>query len=322
MTEQDPTAETPTRVTDTPRRLHRSLGDPLLLLALAAALVTIALTGAGFWLSYEHLHDLAVGHGLAHDTARAWVWPACIDMFIVIGELLVLRGSLARRADWFAIALMTIGSAGSITLNIAAVGTNLPPLDYVVAAIPPTAALLAFGALMRQIHSAIATRVPAAVPVPGTTGYTPAPVYPAVHPPLPQTAPAPRPDVAAPVRVPAAVPAVPALYPPADLYSSFSLQALAELTSSPVPDGVPADRTRVQPVPDFVPEDLDIEPDPDPDPKAGTPDEELADQLRRTYAEELLGGRAPSIRTIRADLGVGQPRATRIQRLLTEGVSA
>ncbi|MFF8829138.1 DUF2637 domain-containing protein [Streptomyces sp. NPDC015131] len=132
-------------------------------LAIGAGAVIIALTGAAFWLSYAHLAEVALGHGLRTAPARAWAWPATLDLFIVAGELLMLRAALARRVDPWAIGLTAAGSVGSIVLNVAGVtGTRdpgaVPLLDYVVAAVPPTAALLAFGALMRQIHQALAER--------------------------------------------------------------------------------------------------------------------------------------------------------------------
>lgn len=82
---------------------------------------------------------------------------ATLDAFIVAGELLMLRAGLRRVTDGWAIALTTTGSVGSIALNIAGVsGTGgagpVPLLDYVVAAVPPAAALLAFSVLMRQVH--------------------------------------------------------------------------------------------------------------------------------------------------------------------------
>lgn len=291
--------------------------DPQQLLAIAAALVTIALTAAGFWLSYEHLHDLATAHGLAHSTARAWAWPATVDMFIVVGELLVLRSSLLGRVDPFAIFLTALGSGGSITLNIFAVGTDLPTLDYVVAAIPPAAALLAFGALMRQIHAHLAPRVPAAVPAPDTEVYPGTPTHPdRVHPADDQAPVLPR---RTPIWLPEpSLPATaPEVYPPADQYSW--------LPAAPaVPAGVPGYTHRVQGVPAGVPlavldpdGDDAIEPDPDPDPAADRTDEDLADHLLRTYATLLLDGRMPSIRMIRRDLGVGQERAQRLQKLVT-----
>ena len=124
-------------------------------LAVGAATVTILLTAAAFWLSYEHLHDVADGNGL--DDARAWAWPATVDLFIVAGELLILRASLARRGmDWWAVALAAFGSLGSIALNVAGVGYGADPMEYIVAAVPPSAALVAFGALMRQLHERLA----------------------------------------------------------------------------------------------------------------------------------------------------------------------
>lgn len=127
----------------------------------AAGAVIAALTAAAFWLSYAHLAEVAGQHGLAKSPERQWAWPGTLDAFIVIGELLMLRAGLRKVTDWWAVALTAIGSIGSIALNVAGVsgtGTDpVPVLDYVVAAVPPTAALLAFGVLMRQIHQHVAT---------------------------------------------------------------------------------------------------------------------------------------------------------------------
>ncbi|WP_239516698.1 DUF2637 domain-containing protein [Streptomyces sp. ICC4] len=127
----------------------------------AAGAVIAALTAAAFWLSYAHLAEVAGQHGLAKSPERQWAWPGTLDAFIVIGELLMLRAGLRKVTDWWAVALTSIGSVGSIALNVAGVsGTGpdpVPALDYVVAAVPPTAALLAFGVLMRQIHQHVAS---------------------------------------------------------------------------------------------------------------------------------------------------------------------
>lgn len=137
-----PTDDKPTASAETLRRL-----------ALLAVTATIVLTAAAFWLSYEHLHDIADLHGLAG--VRSWAWPSTIDLFIVIGEVLLLMASLRRRVDIWAIALTILGSGASIALNVAGVGNHAQTLDYIVAAVPPVAALLAFGALMRQIGGAL-----------------------------------------------------------------------------------------------------------------------------------------------------------------------
>ncbi|WP_216590107.1 DUF2637 domain-containing protein [Streptomyces brasiliscabiei] len=127
---------------------------------IAAGTVIVALTAGGFWLSYAHLAEVAGQHGLKSSPVRQWAWPATLDAFIVAGELLMLRAGLRRVTDGWAIALTATGSVGSIALNVAGVnGTGntgtVSLLDYVVAAVPPTAALLAFGVLMRQIHQLV-----------------------------------------------------------------------------------------------------------------------------------------------------------------------
>ncbi|MEU8528503.1 DUF2637 domain-containing protein [Streptomyces sp. NPDC048629] len=137
--------------------------NPSRALAIGAGVVIIGLTGAAFWLSYAHLAEVALGHGLGAAPARAWAWPATLDLFIVAGELLMLRAAMVKKVDPWAIGLTAVGSLGSIILNVAGVTgsrdpSTVPILDYVVAAVPPTAALLAFGALMRQIHQALAGR--------------------------------------------------------------------------------------------------------------------------------------------------------------------
>ncbi|MEV1091464.1 DUF2637 domain-containing protein [Streptomyces microflavus] len=147
------------RAQDTRRQATPQHGAERYALA-AAGTVIIALTVGGFWLSYAHLAQVAGQHGLGSSPVRQWAWPATLDAFIVAGELLMLRAGLRRVTDWWAVGLTAIGSAGSIALNVAGVsGTGnesvAPLLDYVVAAVPPTAALLAFGVLMRQIHQLV-----------------------------------------------------------------------------------------------------------------------------------------------------------------------
>ncbi len=136
----------------------------------AAGAVIVALTAGGFWLSYAHLAQVAGRHGLRNSPVRQWIWPATLDAFIVAGELLMLRAGLRKVPDWWAIALTATGSVGSIALNVAGVsgtgnGAAIPLLDYVVAAVPPTAALLAFGVLMRQIHQLVAEPTATSAPV-------------------------------------------------------------------------------------------------------------------------------------------------------------
>ncbi|MFH9826743.1 DUF2637 domain-containing protein [Streptomyces bobili] len=187
MAEQQPTHTPPPRATG-------GLG-----LAIGAATIICLITGIAFWLSYHHLHDVAAGNGLGMDPARAWAWPAVLDLFYLAGELLILRASYLRTVDWWAIALTAVGALGSIGLNVAGVGTNAPALQYVVAAVPPVAALLAFGALMRQLHVWFASRAETTQAAPVVT------VEQLPVPPMPEQAPA----------VPPAA-ALPAIEPPAE----------------------------------------------------------------------------------------------------------
>ncbi|MFF4821335.1 DUF2637 domain-containing protein [Kitasatospora sp. NPDC001309] len=139
---------------------HRiSAGRLDLILTLAAGGLIIALTAVAFWLSYAHLHDVADTNGLAADQNRAWAWPATLDTFIVAGEVLILRASLRGAKDWWAYVCTGVGSVGSILLNVLGVPAHSHKLVYVVAAVPPTAAMLAFGLLMRQVHQIIGSAV-------------------------------------------------------------------------------------------------------------------------------------------------------------------
>ncbi|MFE2763349.1 DUF2637 domain-containing protein [Streptomyces halstedii] len=141
-------------------------GDAERYALLAAGVVIVALTAGAFCLSYAHLADVAGQHGLGSSPVRRWAWPATLDAFIVAGELLMLRAGLRRVTDRWAIAVTVIGSIGSIALNVAGVsGTrdtgDTPFLDYVVAAVPPAAAMVAFAVLMRQVHQLVERPSPA-----------------------------------------------------------------------------------------------------------------------------------------------------------------
>ncbi|MDX3831369.1 DUF2637 domain-containing protein [Streptomyces europaeiscabiei] len=196
MAEQHPSA--PTHPSNTQPRAITAL-------AITAAALIFLLTGVSLWLSYEHLHDVGARHGFADDPIRAWAWPATLDLFYAAGEVLILRAALARRIDWWAISLVVFGAGGSIALNIAGVGENAHVLDYVVAAVPPVASLLAFGALMNQLYRLLAQRAEASAPVvaaaaeetDGEEERVTAPVMPPAPPVMP---PAPPASIPAPVQ--------------------------------------------------------------------------------------------------------------------------
>jgi hypothetical protein len=120
-------------------------------LIIAAGVVIATLTGIAFALSYAHLHTVAASNGVPDDW-RAWTWPATLDAFIVAGELLMFVAALRRERDWWAVGITVAGSVGSIALNVAGVGGDATALQYVAAGVPPTAALLSFAVLIRQVH--------------------------------------------------------------------------------------------------------------------------------------------------------------------------
>lgn len=279
--------------------------DPTRALAIAAGLVIVALTAAAFWLSYAHLAEVALGHGLKKAPERAWAWPATLDLFIVAGELLMLRAALLSRVDWWAIGLTVVGSGGSIALNVAGVGSTAEPLDYVVAAVPPTAALLAFGALMRQVHQALAGRPgKAAEPTVAPVELAPemgvtverVPDVPGVYPELEVRVPA------VPEAVPAGVRLLPIVARPEP--APVVTEAVVEV---PVPEPVPAHE---YPVPEA--REWTIDPTEYPDP--GEPDDEpvypdpLIPQVRAAFPDEV-----PGVRRLKETYGIGQARAQRIR---------
>lgn len=263
----------------------------------AAVAVIVALTGAAFWLSYAHLHTVAAGHGLGGSEVRAWAWPATLDLFIVAGELLMLRASLTRATDWWAVGLTVVGSGGSIALNIAGV-TGTDPLDYVTAAVPPTAALLAFGALMRQVHGALtaaeqpAEEPPAAVaePVPALLDNVEGSVYPE---PVPASQDRPALE-----------------FLPLPTWGPEVVEAAAR--PRPVL-AAEQPRTRAEVRAEYVPEG-------DPDTGTEEGDAELIARGRAEFADRLAGDKVPPIREIRSVLGVGQARAQRVQDTLRRDV--
>lgn len=186
----------------------------------AACGVITVLTAAAFWLSYAHLAGVAGEHGLGGSAVRQWAWPATLDLFIVAGEVLMFVDSLKGRRGSWAIGLTVAGSLGSIGLNVSGVGVHAPLLDYVVAGVPPTAALLAFGALMHQVRDFIVSLSPGPVVPAQDTGHgdtgtapVPAPLVPVTEdkgtksvPAVVSPAPAPVPAVSRTrVAVPAAV---------------------------------------------------------------------------------------------------------------------
>jgi hypothetical protein len=84
---------------------------------------------------------------------EAWAWPASVDLFIAAGEAGVTISALRRRKDPAAWAYLALGFAASVTANVLHVDpAALHWTRYAAAAVPPVAAMLALGALTRQVY--------------------------------------------------------------------------------------------------------------------------------------------------------------------------
>src|SRR5690242_10035665 len=184
----------------------------------SAVALSIILTGTAFWLSYAHLAGIAAEHGV-NARERAWAWPATVDLFIAIGEIILAVAVMTRTNKAPGIGLTVLGSAASIAVNLAGVGPARPALDYVAAATPPVAAAVAFGAIMWQVHTFLWRHTPIA---PGATPVPP------VNTPREQPEQAPP----APAVPPVAGPATPVPAPPPALITGKELALI--LGKSPV----------------------------------------------------------------------------------------
>ncbi|MFJ1707859.1 hypothetical protein [Kitasatospora sp. NPDC088346] len=127
---------------------------------------------------------------------------------------------------------------------------------------------------------------------------------------------------------PAPVPAVPEPYPaPAPAPVEPAVEVVPELLFMPLPARpapVPApDRTRPSDADGYVPEDDGYTgyTGPDQQEEAAAADE-LTPAAAARFADVLAEGNLPSVRTLRAEYGIGQPRAQRVRDALRPLVGA
>jgi hypothetical protein len=108
----------------------------------------IALAVAGFAMSYDALHSLAVEQGVP--APLAWMWPLVVDGFTVVASLSVVRAVADNRRARYPWSLVLAFSTISIAFNV--VHAAPTAVARFVAAIPPTALVLSFELLMRQLR--------------------------------------------------------------------------------------------------------------------------------------------------------------------------
>lgn len=108
----------------------------------------IGLAVAGFAMSYDALHSLALTQGVP--PALAWMWPLVVDGFIVIASLSVVRAVADNRRAGYPWLLVLTFSTISVTFNVVHAAPTV--VARFVAAIPPMALVLSFELLMRQLR--------------------------------------------------------------------------------------------------------------------------------------------------------------------------
>jgi hypothetical protein len=126
----------------------------------------IGLAAAGFTMSYDALHSLAVTQGVPPELA--WMWPLVVDGFIVVASLSVVRAVADNRHAGYPWLLVLAFSAISVTFNVVHAAPTV--VARFVAAIPPTALVLSFELLMRQLRQQLGDN-----PAPQSGGSDPQP---------------------------------------------------------------------------------------------------------------------------------------------------
>lgn len=111
----------------------------------------VSLAVAGFAMSYDALHSLAVDQGVP--AALAWLWPLVVDGFIVVASLSVVRAVADGRRAAYPWVLVLAFSGISVAFNVIHAAPTL--VARLVAAIPPAALVLSFELLMRQLRAAL-----------------------------------------------------------------------------------------------------------------------------------------------------------------------
>jgi uncharacterized protein DUF2637 len=124
----------------------------------------IGLAVAGFAMSYQALHSLAVEQGVP--AALAWLWPLVVDGFIVVASLSVVRAVADGRHAAYPWLLVLAFSSISVAFNVLHAAPTV--VARFVAAIPPTALVLSFELLMRQLRHQLKSN-----PAPGRGSFEP-----------------------------------------------------------------------------------------------------------------------------------------------------
>lgn len=120
-------------------------------ISIIGGIIVFFLAVSAFVLSYDALYRLALANGIT--PWLAWLWPLCLDAFMVSASLAVLRNSLVSERTWYQWVLVGAFTILSITFN--AIHAPDTILARSVFALPPLVVFLSFELLVSQIKSAV-----------------------------------------------------------------------------------------------------------------------------------------------------------------------
>jgi len=120
-------------------------------ISIIGGIIVFFLAVSAFVLSYDALYRLALANGIT--PALAWLWPLCLDAFMVSASLAVLRNSLVSERTWYQWVLVGLFTILSISFN--AIHAPDTWLARGIFALPPLVVFLSFELLVSQIRSAV-----------------------------------------------------------------------------------------------------------------------------------------------------------------------
>lgn len=127
--------------------------------AVTIGLIVICI--AAFTLSYSSLAAMGEAHGLP--IYLAYLWPLCLDMFMIIGCLTVIRFSFLKEKTIYPWSVVLLTTAASIAFNVASVWHTHNPLTMAMYVVPPLTVFIALELLImlikiEQKHVPVRTR--------------------------------------------------------------------------------------------------------------------------------------------------------------------
>jgi len=111
----------------------------------------IIISISSFVLSYHALVLMAVNHGMP--LWLAWLWPLCLDLFMIVSCLAVIRFSVLKQPTTYPWSLVLLTMIASVGFNIASVYHTDSVLTMTMYAVPPVTVFLALELLIMTIKA-------------------------------------------------------------------------------------------------------------------------------------------------------------------------